>query len=338
MPLNSNGINPYFDFRLRNSRSPFEKINFNRPAPAFMTEPDTEEIDDFPDMSFLRSSEQGPAASQFFQHLRSAPTRQDYAPSKWRRFAAALAGLGSKDSYGTARSIIDEPYERAYGDWSQRGSGLKAMAELETEDSQKRLNLLVDMLKAKASNRIAKQNADANKTRADNDTTRTRLAADKAPVEIDNLRSQIGERDYRTGTYLPSLVRQGDARVRQGWAGLADADEDRRQRQVFHDDNNSWTNPRNMGALFSGLKGFMPESYAPHYVLPAQQRQLESLATSDLLTAEPWLKDYLDSKSEEPRIDFTDEAFTENPAERDRIRAKLNEFIKKRSGLTYGVQ
>lgn len=67
----------------------------------------------------------------------NAPKREDYQPSKLRRFAGAVTGglvgaaHGPEAGYSTAQTIVNRPFDTAYQDFAQRAGLLEKQAALE---------------------------------------------------------------------------------------------------------------------------------------------------------------------------------------------------------------
>jgi hypothetical protein len=88
--------------------------------------------------SSLRQYETGPATKAYLDYAGQAPSRDDYQPGKMRSLMAALVGgaTGYKNPAGgmkVAEDIRDDPYNEAYGDYSNK---LKAMHDAATIESQ----------------------------------------------------------------------------------------------------------------------------------------------------------------------------------------------------------
>jgi len=81
-----------------------------------------------------------PARTAYEQAVQDSPQGQDYAPSKWRRLAAALGGAaggfaaGPAQGLGVAENINTAPYRTALDSYEQRISGLGEAANLEASD------------------------------------------------------------------------------------------------------------------------------------------------------------------------------------------------------------
>lgn len=86
---------------------------------------------------------EGPAQSAYRQHVADVPRQE--APSGWRRFGAALmgAGVGAQQGgaagYQMAGAVNEEPYRRKLQDWQTQGEGLYRSAQMEDDQSQRRI-------------------------------------------------------------------------------------------------------------------------------------------------------------------------------------------------------
>lgn len=92
----------------------------------------------------------GPVPETSFDKLKTllsnAPTRDQYEPSKTRKFAGALVGGLTGAAYGPERGskvagdIVDQPYKEAYGDWQTRTGALGKEAEFDNLKSTLDIN------------------------------------------------------------------------------------------------------------------------------------------------------------------------------------------------------
>jgi hypothetical protein len=81
-----------------------------------------------------------PRRSAYEEAVSTPPKAEEYNPSKWRRLAAILGGAAGGYAEGpgagiaTARTIIDQPYNRVMNDYERRIAGLREQAGAEAED------------------------------------------------------------------------------------------------------------------------------------------------------------------------------------------------------------
>jgi len=70
----------------------------------------------------------------FNQGLGSMPQRQNFQPSGWRKAAGVFAGLGADspaNAFLVSRGIMDEPFNRAQGDWKEKQDLLTKATQME---------------------------------------------------------------------------------------------------------------------------------------------------------------------------------------------------------------
>lgn len=87
-----------------------------------------------------KSSQNRPKQTAYEEALRSAPNREDYRPSGWRRFAAILGGAagglsgGPQGGIGVAEHILRSPYQGALEDYEMRVGAAEQEAKMELAD------------------------------------------------------------------------------------------------------------------------------------------------------------------------------------------------------------
>lgn len=245
-------------------------------------------------IDMLSNDEEGPYTSRYSKALEEMPTRETTKPSKWRRFGAIMSSLGSRDPYNTAKTITEEPYTRAMGDWSNKAGQLQELAKMEQEGKINRYKQLVSMLNNESDNAVGWANADSNRMRAENDTTKTgylgnadRRAEALLPFQESNAQS-LDQSRANTGLYQQGMLRQG-----QGNLGLRGKELGLRERELS--DRNSPTNPGNVARMLSALGGMTNRNTPQNsYLTPQQQEQFEQAAASDVLSVHPEWADYFD--------------------------------------------
>lgn len=89
----------------------------------------------------------GPGIRAYRQHLTTMPDREQYRPSGWDRFAAALSGFSAGmrnpgEGIAVARDINEAPYRSAMEDYAARGAGLRERAEMEQDELNSKLRAL----------------------------------------------------------------------------------------------------------------------------------------------------------------------------------------------------
>ena len=312
------------------SRSRVEPIRQN--LPAFDDEEDG--LD-----SYLGQSRFGPSTQKYLDFIKAVPTQADYKPSKFRRVIAALSGLGQKDPYGTARSIVEQPYQNALEQWARQGSTLKEAAGLENEDAQFRLKSLLDYRKNQAQKQLdwAKYSNDVENTNINRDIANAYIGDFEArrptyAANVRNIDSLIADR-INNSRYRDILGKatQDNVEISRGRLGL-DRDKLNLDQSQFNWDK-SLGNPRNISPLLSGLGSFIrstsPETYAPRYISPKDQEMIDQQAATDLLNENPDYEEYFD--------DYGQLKESEVPAALlPSIKSKLEQKVKARSSRQFG--
>ena len=154
----------------------------------------------------------GPAQEDYRKFIDTQPTREDYAPSKMRRLAAAL--VGGAEGYKSpskgvlaAEGIRDMPYEKAMSDFSTKAKGKQEAAQEERQSLTARRALMNDALTDRQRWGLIPSQVDKNEAGAgkDNATTKKieaktaempeRLDIDKrkadAKVKVDNAMADL---------------------------------------------------------------------------------------------------------------------------------------------------
>jgi hypothetical protein len=157
---------------------------------------------------FASQEQSTPASKRYQEHISNLPNRADYSPSKWRRLGAILAGIGSKNGYETASSIVNEPYRNALEDWSLRGKGLQESASIESDDAKARMTAIMNAYAqrrlADSADRTAREQARFNDARIADYERRGALY----PAQIRNFDSQVAGRTS-TGEYQKGMLELG---------------------------------------------------------------------------------------------------------------------------------
>lgn len=90
----------------------------------------------------------GEAMNRFQEHVKNVPQQGDYSPGVMGRIFAGIAGgsegylRGAGAGIKVARTMMDEPYHRAVEEYSLKGQGLKAAADIEQDRDAKRVGYL----------------------------------------------------------------------------------------------------------------------------------------------------------------------------------------------------
>jgi hypothetical protein len=131
--------------------NPFSNINFFQPPPTDDQQPDQQV--DIPTRMAQLYQPHNELQNRLTAAIDQMPNRANYEPSGFRKFAAALAGLGAGGAQGMEygrpvgitnnpmqqlaiqRSITDDPFNQAMGDWTNRLKPLEYNANLERESN-----------------------------------------------------------------------------------------------------------------------------------------------------------------------------------------------------------
>ena len=150
-----------------------------------ITQPEAEQ-----ESPFLRALSRfqggGQSTAAYKQHLGSMPNYQDYAPSKTRRFGAALAAAaGGFNNVGQGlaigEQIRDAPYKSALGEWQLKGAGLKEQADIERDDVKSQIEYIKRIQEQQQKERefgLSERNTAANELRAQTDVARQQAQED----------------------------------------------------------------------------------------------------------------------------------------------------------------
>jgi hypothetical protein len=104
------------------------------------------------DDSYAQSNEisqrPGSIYNQYIDHLSNMPDREDYKRGNWGKLGAAIGGAATAFSTrnpGAGMAFVDdfmnEPYERAAGDWTNKGKQLSILADDERQRDQQRFGM-----------------------------------------------------------------------------------------------------------------------------------------------------------------------------------------------------
>lgn len=150
----------------------------------------------------------GSIYGQYIDHLNNMPDRDDYKRGTWGKIGAAIGGastaLATRDPRAGMAFVDDfmnEPYERASGDWAQKGKQLSVLADDERQRDQQRFGMRkaaveagqkqqeIDLRVQDVKSQIASRNStnDLNKART------AKLLDDMENPDIDVVKSNNGE-------------------------------------------------------------------------------------------------------------------------------------------------
>jgi hypothetical protein len=145
-----------FDFGSVGQAAP--DFNMNWSSPSFDFQPQRTRGFDFAsifgggDDSYAQSDEisrrPGSIYSQYIDHLNNMPSRDDYSRGTWGKVGAAIGGAATALSTRDPRAgmafvddFMNDPYERAAGDWAQKGKQLSVLADDERQRDQQRFGM-----------------------------------------------------------------------------------------------------------------------------------------------------------------------------------------------------
>jgi hypothetical protein len=136
--------------------------------------------------SRIVGADSGPAQQKFRNVLDTAPRREDFQPNKKQRLASMLTGIAAgsqgRNGYEAARGVLDEPFNRAQGDFAQRANIAKLGADEEEKSINNRRQLYRDILsdqeKSRNEDRLERS---TNSTIDLNNARKNNLLGPKAP-------------------------------------------------------------------------------------------------------------------------------------------------------------
>lgn len=87
--------------------------------------------------------QESPEVTDYRNMIKDAPQREDYTPGKGTRIMAAIAGAlsgagGAREGIGAARSILDNNYNQAVGDYQTRLKNQERLVDASNEESRYR--------------------------------------------------------------------------------------------------------------------------------------------------------------------------------------------------------
>lgn len=138
-------------------------------------------------------NEQSPAVERYNRFLEEQPSAEDYKPSKTRRFLAALAGAGvgyadPNMGFQISSGIVNDPLDRALGDWERRRIPLQNAARAESESRTTKMNALKEYIQnertAKLDESLIKDREERDK---DRDEARVLAAKEKERARLDRI-------------------------------------------------------------------------------------------------------------------------------------------------------
>lgn len=164
------------------------------------------------DDSYAQSGEisrrPGSIYNQYIDHLSNMPDRDNYKRGTWGKIGAAIGGATTAFATRDPRAgmafvddFMNEPYERAAGDWAQKGKQLSVLADDERQRDQQRFGMRkaaveagqkqqeIDLRVADVKSQIAARNStnELNKART------AKLLDDMENPDIDVVKSNNGE-------------------------------------------------------------------------------------------------------------------------------------------------
>jgi len=313
---------PEFNFRLRRALNPFESgISPSQSAPkrsVFDSVGDTfadnagwgdEEEDErlppfsraMPNFSSLYDKT-GPATQRYQSHLSEVPNLKDYAPTKWRRLGAVLAGtsaaLGGKDGYSKAREIVMDPYQTAYGDWEGRGAGLKESATLEENATAKKAALHQKILSDYMDSQDKGFDREVRWGTLQNQRDQTEIQQRRAEIEADRIAGVISAAEARNRLLELGLKQTG--RYQQGQLSLGRERLDEDRRQGLDRAATGWYNAQTGRQRADSYDNYMDR---PSYSSAPDMQRFEMDATREFLALNPAIAGEVDV-DEYGRIDY----------------------------------
>lgn len=290
MPINWSGIEmPQFNYRLRRAVDPsrFGSTQFD------LTDPEQEQ-DNFqiPDFSRFRDKT-GPSMDTYKQHLASAPNERDYQPTKWRRAAAVLAGIGAafsgKDAYTTTRDINLDPYKQAYERWAEKGQGLGAAATLESNDSARQATFWQKVMSDYMDQGDKREQRNIQRGNLENQVNQTKIQQARAEIEAERVAGVI------TNAEAANRIRILGINVAAGTARRGQDINAATQKYGIEQRSYAATKGRELDAL----QGKSSPSYSP----ATDMIRFEQDAVREYLAKNPEIKAQLDT-DDSGRIDY----------------------------------
>jgi len=169
-------------------------------------------------MSGFDIPEQGPALTDYLQHISKVPTHEEYSPSVWHKLAGSLSGAVAGGTQGVgagmkaAQSVVDLPYQRAREDYELKGQSLEAAAKIEEASQRNRTAYqkgIWDQEEADKDREVKWANSEINRLKAEQAAKRIALEAEAKratnQTAVDRLNAQIVDNDRKYDTELAKL-------------------------------------------------------------------------------------------------------------------------------------
>lgn len=101
-------------------------------------------------LSMFNQQQSSPALEAYKKFLNTMPTRNNYEYGTKGKILAGIAGaatgMAGGDGIGTTRGLLDDPYNTAMADYSNKGKGMSELADIEYKGQQNNNDLLKTQL------------------------------------------------------------------------------------------------------------------------------------------------------------------------------------------------
>lgn len=260
-----------------------------------------------------------PAQQKYRQTVESMPLQENYAPSKWRRFGAAVAGglAGMKDAgqgIKTAQGILEAPHQEAQQDWASRvnrealsmGLDEKVAAQ---DIARQRANSYAMSAQARA-NLAAKQMADIDRKAKEPQEYKATTKQDVMDINQSKLgpHNRSWEEIYAQNPELGRRMKEDEERAKALGKVLPDSYYAARAKEA-----SDLQAQKDAAALKRHTTPGAASAGKPVYVDPQDMGRAKQLATGDVIRTaiHPEYKNFYDpgdpSKNISPRMKRPDE-------------------------------